>query len=243
MVLALTKSEACRLTRRLLLLQVLLNYRSMQGEGYLYALWPWLRRSENRAVRVKAAAGFLNSHPVTASLALGALHRRIEDGETELTSWKDSLCGPLGMVGDAIIWDLWKPLVFVLGALILLLTQSPVAWVIVAAICLLVYNVPLLWARRWGVREGYRLGEKVLSALNSRTFAVLPKYLGRAGAAAAGLLVGISLMAGSRMQLLPTAQFIVGFGLTWFALRRRVSLLYALPVVMAAGLAVSFFHP
>jgi mannose/fructose/N-acetylgalactosamine-specific phosphotransferase system component IID len=146
------------------------------------------------------------------------------------------------MVGDAIIWDLWKPLVFVLGALILLLTQSPVAWVIVAAICLLVYNVPLLRARRWGVREGYRLGEKVLSALNSRAFALLPKYLGRAGVAAAGLLVGISLIAGSRMQFVPAAQFIVGFGLTWFALRRRMPLLYALPVVMSAGLAVSFFH-
>lgn len=243
MALALTKSETCRLTRRLLLLQVLLNYRSMQGEGYLYALWPWLRRSENRAVRVKAAAGFLNAHPVMASLALGALRRRIEDGETELTSWKDSLCGPLGMVGDAIIWDLWKPLVFVLGALILLVVSSPTAWVIVAATCLLVYNVPLFWARAWGVREGYRLGERVLSALNRPLFSALPKYLGRAGAVAAGLLVGISLITGGRMQLVPAAQFIIGFGLTWFALRRRIPLLYALPVVMGAGLAVSFFHP
>jgi len=244
MAVALSKRETCRLTRRLLLLQVLLNYRSMQGEGYLYALWPWLRRSESRAPRVQAAAGFLNAHPVMASLAVGALRRRIEDGDAEsradeLTSWKDSLCGPLGMVGDALIWDIWKPLIFALGALILLLTRSPAAWVIVAAICVLTYNAPLAWARHWGVREGYRLGASVLSTLNHPLFSALPKYLGRAGAVAAGLLVGISLMAGSRMQLMGAAQFIVGFGLTWFALRRGIPLLYAVPVAMGAALAVS----
>jgi mannose/fructose/N-acetylgalactosamine-specific phosphotransferase system component IID len=243
MAVALSERETCRLTRRLLLLQVLLNYRSMQGEGYLYALWPWLRRSESRAVRVQTAAGFLNAHPVMASLALGALRRRIEDGDTELVSWKDSLCGPLGMVGDALIWDLWKPLIFALGALVLLLAPSPAAWVILAAACVLVYNAPLAWARHWGVREGYRLGAGVLSALNHPLFSALPKYLGRAGAVAAGLLVGISLMAGSRMQLVPAAQFIVGFGLTWFALRRGIPLLYTLPVAMGAALAVSLIHP
>jgi mannose/fructose/N-acetylgalactosamine-specific phosphotransferase system component IID len=239
MALALSNRESCRLTRRLLLLQVLLNYRSMQGEGYLYALWPWLRRQENRAARVRTAAGFLNAHPVMASLALGALRRRIEEGETDLTSWKDSLCGPLGMVGDALIWDLWKPLTFALGALILLLLPSPLAWLMVAAICVLIYNAPLTWARHWGVREGYRLGANVLSALNHPLFAALPKYLGRAGAVAAGLLLGISLLTGSRMQLAPAAQFVIGFGLIWLALRRRISLLYALPVAMGAALALA----
>jgi mannose/fructose/N-acetylgalactosamine-specific phosphotransferase system component IID len=243
MVVALSERETCCLTRRLYLLQVLLNYRSMQGEGYLYALWPWLRGSESRAVRVQTAAGFLNAHPVMASLALGALRRRIEDGDTELTSWKDSLCGPLGMAGDALIWDLWKPLIFALGALILLLVPSPLAWLIVAAICVLIYNAPLAWARHWGVREGYRLGASVLSALNRPLFSALPKYLGRAGAVAAGLLVGISLMAGSRMQLVPAAQFMIGFGVTWFASRRGLPLVYALPVAMGAALAVSLIHP
>jgi mannose/fructose/N-acetylgalactosamine-specific phosphotransferase system component IID len=243
MVVALSERETCRLTRRLLLLQVLLNYRSMQGEGYLYALWPWLRRSESRALRVRAAASFLNAHPVMASLALGALRRRIEDGDAELTSWKDSLCGPLGMVGDSLIWDLWKPLIFALGALVLLLVPTPAAWVIVAATCLLIYNAPLAWARHWGVREGYRLGTAVLSALNRPLFSALPKHLGRVGAVAAGLLVGISLLAGSRMQLVPAAQFVIGFGLTWLGLRRRIPLLYILPVAMATALAVSLVSP
>ena len=244
MAVPLSARETCRLTRRLLLLQVLLNYRSMQGEGYLYALWPWLRRSESRTLRVRTAAGFLNAHPVMASLALGALRRRIEDGDAEsradeLTSWKDTLCGPLGMVGDSLIWDLWKPLVFALGALVLLLVPSSTAWVIVAAACLLIYNAPLTWARVWGVREGYRLGAAVLSALNRPLFSALPKQLGRAGAVAAGLLAGMSFAAGGRMQLVPVAQFVVGFGLTWLGLRRGMPLLYVLPVAMGAALLVS----
>lgn len=239
----LSERETCRMTRRLLLLQVLLNYRSLQGEGYLFALWPWLRRGESRAIRVRTAAGFLNAHPVMASLALGALRRRIEDGDAELTSWKDTLCGPLGMVGDALIWDLWKPLIFALGALVLLLVPSSTAWVIVAATSLLLYNAPLAQARLWGVREGYRLGAAVLSALNRPLFSALPKHLGRAGAALAGLLAGMALVAGSRMQLVPAAQFVVGFGLTWLGLRRGIPLLYVLPVAMGAALLMSLVCP
>lgn len=167
---ALGVGEARRLAVRSLFLQVLLNYRTMQGGGYLFTLWPWLRKSGQSAENVNAAAEYLNAHPVLASLAVGAMRRRIEDGDVqrdpvEFAQWQNSICGPLGVVGDALIWDRWKPLLFSLGVMILLWSPSLTVWAAVAAGLLLVYNVPLFLLRTWAVRRGYELGANVLDAL------------------------------------------------------------------------------
>lgn len=248
---ALSARETFGLAWRLLLLQVPLNYRTMQGGGYLFALWPWLRKGEHRSSRVRAASGFLNAHPVTAALALGALRRRLENGdaethEEELAQWMQSLCGPLGMVGDALIWDRWKPLVFAAGALVMAISPSCGVWLVVALTCLLVYNAPLSYARVWGIREGYRLGASVLSALNRPVFPALRNYLSVAGAVLAGLMFGFLFMTGSRIKTIAALQFLAAFGLTWLGIRRRGLRWYVLPFAAGAALVVpliaSLFH-
>lgn len=244
---ALKPCENMRAARRLLLLQVLLNFRTMQGGGYVFVLWPWLKHADHRENRVRATAGFINSHPVMASLAAGAIRRRLENGDADsnpadLSEWKSSLSGPLGMVGDALIWDRWKPIVFAFGALITLLWPSIDLWLAVAASCLLVYNIPLGLLRVWGVREGYRLGESVLTALHRPVFTEIQKPLGIAGAVIAGLFLGRLLWSAGSGVFFGVPSFAIAFTVTAFGLRRNLSLMYIAPLAVilafAAGLII-----
>jgi len=239
----LSRDEARHLAARSLLLQVLLNYRTMQGSGYLFALWPWLRRSESSSVRVKACADYLNAHPVFGALAIGAMRRRIEEGDverdpTEFGKWQESLCGPLGMVGDSLIWDRWKPLLFSLGVLLLLWFPAIEVWAGVAIGCLLLYNVPLVRLRVWAVSEGYRLGGNVLEALGHPLVGRLRKGLSIAGACVAGLLLASGVLQSGSTAWSAAAQFAVAFALMLLAVSRRWGILWSLLLALGAALLV-----
>ena len=241
---ALATGEARRLAVRSLFLQVLLNYHTMQGGGYLFALWPWLRRTGQSTERVQVSSDYLNAHPVLAAFAIGALRRRLEEGDFEqnpaaFAEWENELCGPLGMVGDALIWDRWKPLSFALGVLILLCIPTFHAWIAVAAGCLLLYNVPLFWLRVWAVNEGYRLGTDVLTVLSRPSFARVRRILGIIGALLAGALFSLAFMRMLSGSLLAAGQFMMAFSLTYLLTRSRWSIIWALVV----SLLVIFLLP
>jgi PTS system mannose-specific IID component len=233
----LTPRECRRLALRSLCLQVLLNYRTMQGGGYLFSLWPWLRQSQADRRRVEASGGYLNAHPVLAALAIGALRRRLEEGDYEkdpaaFTAWQTGLCGPLGMIGDALIWDRWKPLVFSLGVLILLLVPTIDAWLITAPILLLLYNVPIFTLRMRGVATGYALGERVLEALGNPVIGKVRTLLTGSGLILSGLLFAAGLVTSGHTASLHAVQFSLAFLLMLIGVRRQwpfaVSLLIAL---------------
>ena len=223
--------EAHQMARRLFLIQVLLNYRTMQGGGYLFSLWPWLSKSELRERRVRLASGYVNSHPVLASFAVGAMRRRLEDlsipppkqGEEEFDSWRKSLAGPLGMIGDSLIWDRWKPLVFALGAGVLLVIPTVTAWCVVATTCLIVYNVPLYALRVWGIRRGYVLGANVLDAMRDERFASWRRGLTAAGVVLAGLLLGSAVHVAAQGSPARALQFMVAFAAMLLGLRFRLA--------------------
>jgi mannose/fructose/N-acetylgalactosamine-specific phosphotransferase system component IID len=244
----LTRGETHRLGRRLLFLQTLLNYRTMQGGGFLFALWPFLRRRQANHDEVRGAASYLNAQPVFAALALGALRRRLEDGDAsrsaeDFAAWKNSLCGPLGMAGDMLIWDRWKPLVWGLAALIVLIVPDLATWAIVAAAALLVYNTPLHILRLWGIREGYRRGVRVLDVLQKPIWARMRKTLTVLGSLAAGWLLAAGLIRSRGESWLPIAQFAIAFGLTWLLLRWNWKITWATLTSAAAAITLAMiFH-
>jgi mannose/fructose/N-acetylgalactosamine-specific phosphotransferase system component IID len=248
---ALGLSEARRLAVRSLFLQVLLNYRTMQGAGYLFTLWPWLRQGGQSKERVNASAEYLNAHPVLAALAIGAMRRRIEDGAIEqdpleFARWQNSLCGPLGVVGDTLIWDRWKPLLFSLGVLALLWSTSLAVWGAVAVSLLLVYNLPLFFLRTWAIRRGYELGPRVLEILGSPIFLKSRTILSFAGVIAAGLLLAEGLVTAGvlhdgRMSLFHSAQFTAAFAVMLTGVRRYWNLSITLLMALLVALAFPFF--
>lgn len=155
---------------RLFAVQGSYNYERMLGLGVGVAEEPLLRglpddgaASPYRAA-VARGAHFFNSHPYLAGLAVGAAARAEHDGApAELVEkLRAALCGPLGSIGDRLIWAGWLPL---LSGVALAAISLGAGWTAAVAF-LVVYNLGHVALRWWSLREGWKHGVRVASALH-----------------------------------------------------------------------------
>lgn len=154
---------------RTLIVQASWNYDRMVGVGVAYAMEPLLRqlpggRANGRyAAALKRVAGFFNAHPYLTGMAAGALARVEYDGmpEAQADRLRRALIGPLGSVGDQLIWAGWLPLSVAVGLILAVLISVPAGVVSF----LLVYNAVHLTLRSWGLVAGWRSGVGVAGAL------------------------------------------------------------------------------
>jgi PTS system mannose-specific IID component len=135
-----------------------------------------------------------NAHPYLAGVALGAALKLEADGADPETvrRFKLAVRGPLGSLGDALVWAAWLPGVSVL-ALALYWFGMPGPWA--AALFLVIYNVGHLFLRFWGFRIGLTEGRMVGRRLERANLARWTSRLKAAVAVALGLLAG-ALLAG-----------------------------------------------
>jgi mannose/fructose/N-acetylgalactosamine-specific phosphotransferase system component IID len=145
------------------------NYRTLLGGGLAYAMLPLLVRIHSgdpvalrRAVRRHASS--FNGHPYLCSMAVGSLARLEHDGldPARIERFRTALRGPLGAIGDRVVWAGWRP--FCLLSAIIAFCLGLEEWKAVVAF-LSVYNAGHLWLRLWGFRTGWREGLGVGSAL------------------------------------------------------------------------------
>lgn len=156
---------------RLFAVQGSWNYDRMLGLGVGVAAEPLLRDLQtgdgDAAYRAAVArsARFFNSHPYLAGLAVGAAARAEHDGAApaQIERLRSALIGPLGSLGDRLVWAGWLP--FVASAAMAAVALGA-GWIAVAAF-LIVYNAGHVALRWWALREGWALGAKVGSALHS----------------------------------------------------------------------------
>ena len=157
---------------RLFTIQAAFTYERMLGIGFAFAAEPMLRELQRRdggtpAYRAALArqARFFNAHPYLASLAIGAAARAELDGAPpeRIERLRSALIGPLGSLGDRLIWAGWLPACAATG--LLLVACSAGVWAVVAFLAL--YNVMHVWLRVWGLKVGWRAGLGVAGALAS----------------------------------------------------------------------------
>ncbi len=206
---------------RSFLIQGSWNYRTMQGSGFAFALLPALRsifrgRPGELDASVARHAEHFNAHPYLSNLALGAVVRLEADGEDgdDVRRFKTAVRGPLGGLGDSLVWASWLPAVS-LAALALYWLGAP-GWLAVATF-VVVYNVGHVGLRAWGFRTGLAEGRWVGRSLGR---AALGKWTERVRSAAAlllGVLAGTVLAgtggladAGPTWGVLGVAAFVVG---------------------------------
>lgn len=152
---------------RSLLVQAAWNYRTMLGTGMAFALTPALRHVHGSAEAVDRAlerhVSLFNAHPYLTPLALGALARLEAEGASEdmIERFRAALRGPLGALGDRLVWAGWLPMCSLLGILISV-TVSPGTGV---GVFLLVYNAGHLALRAWGFEVGWSAGASLGSRL------------------------------------------------------------------------------
>jgi len=194
----LTPGLLARVLVRSLLLQAAWNYRTLQGAGAAFVLLPLLRRVHQDPEALEQAvarhAGHFNAHPYLASLALGSLARLEADGTDPETiqRFRTALGGPLGALGDRLVWAAWLPLCSVLALSLLWAGLSPGG---VLAFFLAAYNVGHIGLRIWGFRWGWSAGLGMAARLREMGLARLSGRLEGWLAGALGFLVGLALLA------------------------------------------------
>ena len=157
------------------------NYRTMLGGGMAFTMLPLLRRIHaGDPVRLSESVArhqsAFNSHPYLAGLAAGALARAELDGESSasIERFRTALRGPLGTVGDRLIWAAWRPVCLLSAIAAFGLGVDPL-WSV--ALFLLTFNAGHIAIRVWGFRSGWREGLGVGKALHESWLEWVPRRL------------------------------------------------------------------
>jgi mannose PTS system EIID component len=183
---------------RQLAVQASWNYELLLGTGIGFSLEPALRRlpggREGEAYRAAMArqSAYFNAHPYLTAVAVGSLARaeleRAPAGQIE--RFRTALCGPLGSVGDRLVWAGWLPFCSLLALAAFGVGAGPTA---VLLIFLGLYNVGHIGLRVWGLRVGWKHGMRVASALANPVLRHGPNYIARAAALLAGIALPLAL--------------------------------------------------
>lgn len=183
---------------RLLAVQASWNYDIMLGTGIGFCCEPALRLlpggKGGEAYRAALArqSQYFNAHPYLASVAVGALVRAELDGvaPARIERFRTALCGPLGSVGDRLMWAAWLPFCSLFALLVFSLGGT--AWWVVGAF-LGLYNAGHLALRIWGLRVGLARGLQVAGALGVPVLRDGPILLSQAAAFVGGLALPLAL--------------------------------------------------
>jgi mannose PTS system EIID component len=182
---------------RTLAIQGSWNYETLLGNGVGFALEPVLRRLPGgiRSDAFKAAmareSAYFNAHPYLASVAVGALARAELSGvpPERIERFRTAICGPLGSVGDRLVWAGWLPLSSLVALVAFGLGARPM---MVVLTFVLMYNVGHFGLRIWGLYVGWTRGLAVASALANPVLRNGPAYIARAAAAVAGIAIPLA---------------------------------------------------
>jgi len=168
------------------------NYEILGGNGIGFCVEPALRQLpggiDGDAYKQALArqCGYFNAHPYLASLAVGSLARAELDrvAPDKILRFRTALCGPLGSLGDRLVWAAWLPACSLVALLLFGFGWGPLG---VAAGFLVLYNIGHLALRAWGLGAGWLHGMKLASALSARWLQRGPQYIGRGAALVAGI--------------------------------------------------------
>ena len=183
---------------RMLAIQGSWNYEILLGNGIGFCLEPALRLlpggvhgNEFKAALARESQYF-NAHPYFASLAVGALARAELDREPgeRIERFRTALCGPLGSVGDRLVWAGWLPFCSLFALAGFGLGAGPV---LVLVLFLGTYNIGHFGLRIWGFTTGWRHGLKVASSLGNPVLRRGPQQIARVAALAAGIALPLAL--------------------------------------------------
>jgi PTS system mannose-specific IID component len=183
---------------RLLAVQGSWNYESLMGTGIGFAIEPALRYLPGGkggpayCAALARESRYFNAHPYLAGIAVGALTRAELDGvdPARIERFRIALAGPLGSVGDRLVWASWLPFCSLVALCIYGFGGTPL---LVAGTFLALYNLGHFGLRAWGLSLGLSRGLNVASGLGNPVLRHGPQYIGSAAALVAGVTLPLAL--------------------------------------------------
>ena len=183
-----------RLTVRSFFVQTGFSYDRMIALGFAWILVPVARKLcsslGERQEFLRRHLDSFNANPYLVGYAVGAVTKLEETRipPEQIRRFKESLRGPLGALGDNLIWQNLRPALLILG---LILTSSYGLYGILSFFAL--FNLYQIYIRARGVVKGYRLGLKVSSDLTRGHLQGVARWSGRMGAALFGVILVLKL--------------------------------------------------
>jgi mannose PTS system EIID component len=186
-----------RMYLRLFAVQGAWNYETLLGNGIAFCMEPALRLlpggigGKAYTEAIARHARYFNAHPYFAGVAVGAFARAELDGvqPAMIERFRTALGGPLGSVGDRLVWASWLPLCSLVALGAFGLNLRPLT---VVAIFLVLYNLGHFLLRAWGLRIGFERGLRVADALGHPLFRRGPQYVGGVAAVVTGISIPLA---------------------------------------------------
>ena len=183
---------------RLFAIQGTWNYETLLGNGIGFCTEPALRllpggkKSPEFKEALARQSKYFNAHPYFAAVAVGALARVELDREPaeRIERFRTALTGPLGSVGDRLIWAGWMPFCSLVALAVFGLGGGPYA---VVGTFLVMYNIVHVGVRVWGLNTGWNHGLRVASALGHPILRQGPPHVARLAAFATGIGLPLAL--------------------------------------------------
>lgn len=152
----------------------------------------------------------------------------------EIAKFKKHLSQSLGAIGDQMFWRQLKPICAMLGLLGAFYFK-----VLGLAIFLIVYNVPHLFMRVYGLLKGYTMGFDLARKLSMNKFRSIITYLNKIAAFLVGaLFVGLGFSQGLT-QHHEVWFFLLGVGLMYAFLKLKISVPIALLTLILISVVIS----
>ncbi|MCU0625485.1 MAG: PTS system mannose/fructose/sorbose family transporter subunit IID [Gemmatimonadaceae bacterium] len=183
-----------RIVIRLFAIQASWNYEVLMGSGIGFCVEPALRLlpggQGGEAYRAALArqSQYFNAHPYLAAIAVGALARAELEGQppARIERFRTALCGPLGSVGDRLVWVGLLPTASWFALVLFGLGVGAPGCVLAF---LLLFNVAHVALRLWGLERGWRAGLGVAQSLAHPLLREGPTRLARLGTFLSGVAV------------------------------------------------------
>jgi mannose/fructose/N-acetylgalactosamine-specific phosphotransferase system component IID len=170
------------------------NYERMMAFGFTWILLPLMEKfcpaKEEKEKFLRRHLSFFNANPYLATYAVGAVAKLEETraSSEEISQFRDSLRGPLGALGDNLIWVNLRSALLILG-----ITPASMVGALGAVVFWLLYNIHQVYLRGRGLYKGYALGLNVASDFGSRFYPQMLKWTSRMGAIFLGFFFLIKL--------------------------------------------------
>ena len=232
-------------------IQAVWNYQSMISIGFCFALAPVARKlfkdSEKRSAFINRHLNFFNAHPYFSSFALGSIAKIEQDLAQEenedyykLDRLKNALIGPLGAIGDQLVWATIKPASILIGMMGVILLPGFQSKIIFLVVLLALYNIPHIYIRIFGLIKGYAAGFEIYKLLNLEHFNTVRTIYGGLGALALGTIFSYSFLESTELSVHHAAVFIFCFFAAYFYKKWRQSVYRSLafPVLIAFILGI-----
>lgn len=176
---------------RSFLLQGSWNYINGAGVGALYMILPFIRKlypnpedKNERVSALKRGLAYFNITPAIAPFPMGIAasmeeqNKEISDFDpSSINAVKASLMGPLSGIGDSLFWGTIRVIAAGIG-----ISLAKAGNILGPILFLVIYNVPNLLARYYGLKYGYELGgEFIQKAYANGLMKIITKAAGILG--------------------------------------------------------------